>query len=324
MNKKISVRADLYHFLAEVLAEPPVWFAEAGRNWPLFDAALAFSEVENKPELREAVVQMAAIPAENLSKRRKRYNQLLAGNSQPLAVYESLAREGRLSGAITFKVAALYKAVGLTLGGYELPDHVSVELDFLAFLFKQENQAKENKTHWRKARKLFLNNHVGQWVSSLGRDIALSGDTVYAPIGRLLFAALESELRPPKPKNPETNRPLPIVSNLSTCNLCGFCVQVCPTKTLAVHETFETTSLLVNDTSCISCNKCVRICPTKTMQLQTDEAQKIPRTLFQSERARCPGCDKPTISRAELDEVAAQLGETTWLEYCLECRAIMY
>lgn len=323
MNNKLEIRAQLYHLLAEVLAEPPLWLVEAGRNWPLFEVALALSEIENEPELREAVVQMAAVPAETMNSRRSRYNELLDGNSQPLAIYESLAREGRLSGAITLKVAALYKAVGLIPGGFELPDHVSVELDFLSFLLEQENQSEE-AVQWHKARKLFVNNHVAQWMLTLAREIILSGDLVYVPIARLMLAALNSELRPHRARNVGAERVLPIVSNLSACNLCGFCVQVCPTKTLAVYETYDNTSLLLNDASCVSCNKCVRICPTKTMQLQSAEVQKTPRTLFQSERAHCPGCNKPTISRAELDEVASQIGSPKWLEYCLECRTIMY
>jgi TorA maturation chaperone TorD len=300
-----------------------MWFAQAGRKWPLFDAALAFSQLEDDPAIREAVVQIAAIPAENMRIRRKRYNQLLEGQSQPLPFYESLAREGRISGASTFKVAALYHAVGLTTNAYELPDHVSVELGFLAFLFEQEGRGKD-AVDWRKASKLFLKNHAGQWMPSLGRAISRSDDLVYAPIGRLLTATLEAELRPPKPKNAKMTHALPVIADLMACNLCGFCVQVCPTQTLAINETFETTSLLVNDVNCISCTKCVRICPTKTMQLDSAEAQKIPRTLFQSERARCPGCDKPTISRAELDEVAAQIGSPRWLEYCLECRTMLF
>lgn len=322
MNNRATTRTNLYQLLAEALAEPPQWFAEAGRKWPLFETALAYAENANDAMIREAVVRMAAIPAENMRTRRRRYRQLIEGQSHPLPVYESLAREGRLSGAITFKAASLYAAVGLTTDGNELPDHVSVELYFLAFLFQQESES-EQTGQWRKARKLFIKNHVGQWLPALGRAIAECGDSVYAPVGRLLAAVVEAELRPPEPKRTNAATSLPVIADLSACNLCGFCVQVCPTRTLAIDETYETTSLLINDASCVSCAKCVRICPTKTMRLEPAEAQKLPRTLFQSERARCPGCDKPTISRAELDEVAAQIGAPQWLEYCLECRTIV-
>jgi hypothetical protein len=46
-----------------------------------------------------------------------------------------------------------------------------------------------------------------------------------------------------------------------------------------------------------------------------------PLVLRVSERAHCPLCGDPTVSKAELEAVAARLGEhPVWLDACLVCR----
>ncbi len=34
----------------------------------------------------------------------------------------------------------------------------------------------------------------------------------------------------------------------------------------------------------------------------------------------CPSCGQPTVSRAEFDYVAVQIGQPAWLAYCPDCR----
>ena len=313
----------VYQALAESLAEPCDWLAQAGRQWPLYQAALALANECAHSALQQAVTEVAQVPSEGLRQWRSRYQALLIqSDAQPLPIYESLAREGRLHSATTLRVWSLYQAAGLAVNGGELPDHASIELAFLAYLTGQEFQATAERHLWRMARLKFIKQHAGQWLPALGRAISRSSDLFYRPIGLLLTAVLQAELTRPRKKLATAERPLPQVSSAQTCTLCSFCAQVCPTQAIRVQETHEFTTLLVNDANCVGCNRCVGICPTATLQLSTSFPEPEPRQLFQSERARCPGCGSPTVSQAELQAIAEQIGNPRWLNYCDECRII--
>ncbi len=128
---------------------------------------------------------------------------------------------------------------------------------------------------------------------------------------------------------------LPTLPRAEDCTLCGFCVQVCPVRALAIRESESETLLILDAPACIGCSKCERICDTKALTLHTsysmqpcpersrrDETRNI--ALRQSPRAACPACGKPTVSQAELDFVASKLGSPEWLPLCLDCRATNY
>jgi len=321
-NKATPSLAKLYQTLAESLSEPPDWLAESGRNWPLYQSALQLANELADPLLQRAVAELALIPSDGLKQWRVRYQALLRSNAQPLPIYESLAREGRLHGAATLRVWTLYQAAGLAVNGPELPDHASVELAFLAKLTQQELQASTEGHLWRKARREFIKQHAGQWLPALGHVIAHSSDLFYRPIGLLLSAVLQAEMLTPRKQSSTTKRRLPQLVSERTCTLCSFCVQVCPTGAMSVQENHAITSLMLNDTKCLACDRCVHICPTSALQSGESNPTQSLRRLYQSERAHCPGCGSPTVSQAELQAVAEQIGNPQWLNYCNNCRII--
>lgn len=331
------LRADLYGALAEALAEPPEWLAWAGREWPLFEIAVRLAPESGAA--RRAVESLAEIRAESLAARRKRYTALFIGSGRPrFWLYESAFLSGRLIGPETFAVEQLYRAAGLETAGAELPDHASMELAFLAHLAATGQTEDE---------RLFAKNHADRWLPQLGRALARSGDEVYAPIGQLLADWLRERecarsvrnareacgvaIRHPKgsfhiPK-------LPTIPQAESCSLCGFCVQVCPTRALAIRETSAETNLVLKVSACVSCGKCERVCEMRALRLSPHppaacaspvrngaEQERGSVVLRRSPRAVCPACGQPTISRAELDFVAAQIGYPAWLEYCGDCR----
>jgi L-aspartate semialdehyde sulfurtransferase ferredoxin len=327
------LRADFYQALAEALAEPPEWLALAGREWPLRGLALALAG--SSAAARDAVAGLTGVPAESMPARRRRYAVL--GSGPGLWFYESGHREGRLLGEASFAVARLYQAAGLEPGGAELPDHASVELAFLAYLARRQDLEPEHRPAWRRLERRFIKEHSGRWLPALGRALVSSGDQVYAPIGRLLVHWLEDSMRASRPKNGlAQNGRLPRVVYADECTLCGFCIGACPTRALAIHESSDETMLLLLDDRCTGCGKCVAVCQTAVLKLEirsrTGSEDLAPalngdlpaaatwRPLRRSPRAVCPGCGEATVSCAELDFVAGQLGQPGWLAYCLACR----
>lgn len=318
-----SVLSNLYHALAESLSDPLDWFADAGKEWDLYEFALTLSHEIMYPPLGKAVVELASIPSENYDERDKRYRDLLNGSTtEPIPVYESMALEGRLHGMSTFRVWTIYRAAGLNINGAELPDHVSIELAFLSYLVWQELDASHERGQWRKARREFIKQHAAKWLPTLGRVISRSSDPVYRPIGLLLTAIIQAETIPRRRQIAKIQQHLPQLLADKNCTLCGFCAQVCPTQALFVHETHKTTTLQISDEKCVSCDKCVRICPINILQLDGTAPQKSLRILYESPRERCPGCDVPTVSKAEIQAIAEQIGYPRWLDYCSDCRMI--
>ncbi len=335
------LRADLYHALAEALSEPPAWMAAPGREWPLFEIATRLA-----PDAR-CLSALAAIRAEPLAGRRKRYAALFVGSGRPqFWLYESAFLTGRILGPETFAVEKLYRAAGLDTIGAELPDHASMELAFLAHLAAAGQTDDE---------RLFAKNHADRWLPQLGRALAHSGDEVYAPIGQLLAdwleeakcgmmnareacgmratraecgmrsAGTDSSFIIHHAKRSFRIQKLPLIPQAESCSLCGFCVQVCPTRALAVRETSGETKLVLNDGACNGCGKCERICQSRALKMERDLRGLAQRSdgltvLRESPRARCGACGAPTVSRAELEFVAAQIGHPAWLDYCLDCR----
>lgn len=315
-------RADLYLALAEALDEPPPWLALAGQQWPLLACAKRLAPVSAAAE--RAAVAIAEVRREPLRERRTRHRGLFRGGGHPrLWLHESLHRSGRLLGPQMFEVEQLYRAAGLQIADGALPDHASVELAFLAHLAKRADSEPRRAAQWRRIEKLFLRKHAGRWLPEVGRAIAASGDAVYAPIGMLLADWLEEAEQ--RKRRERTAQRFPVVAQ-ARCTLCGFCVQRCPTRALIIDEDEEETALLLSADRCCGCSKCAQVCETGAMQMEQapqGQAEGMPggwQSLRRSPRARCPGCGEPTVSNAELDFVARQIGHPRWLAYCLRCR----
>jgi len=324
-RKTDGQRADLYLALAEALDEPPPWLAMSGPRWPLFACAEKLAPASEAAT--RAVAAISQIRPESMRERRDRHKALFKarGRGRPqFWLHESLYRSGRLLGPQMYAVEQLYRAAGLELTESALPDHASVELAFLAHLTRLAVSDPRRARQWRQMEKLFLKKHAGRWLPEMGRAIAASGDAVYTPIGTLLADWLEEMLQPPVRKR--APRRLPTVDQ-KECTLCGFCSQVCPARAITIDENDTETVLLLSPGRCYGCEKCVRACETAAMAMSPSHEEQAGTThggrkiLRRSPRAACPACGEPTVSRAELDFVARQLGHPSWLEYCWRCRA---
>jgi TorA maturation chaperone TorD/formate hydrogenlyase subunit 6/NADH:ubiquinone oxidoreductase subunit I len=317
--------ADLYYALAEAFAPdgPPEWLARPGREWPLFEAVVRLGQ--HSEAARRAAEVIAQIGAESQAVRRARYAALFAGAGRPrFWLYESAHRSGRLLGPESFAVERFYRTAGLAIVGAELPDHASLELAFLAFLAERQADDVERADERERVERRFIANHAGRWLSDLGRALAHSEDVVYAPIGQLLADWLAESAHPHRRVATPSFR-LPVILQAESCTLCGFCVQVCPTRALAIRETPTESALVLSAGACVGCAKCERLCEPGALKMRQLPASQGPaggrRVLCKSLRAHCPGCGQPTVSEAELAYVAKQIGHLAWLDYCLECRS---
>lgn len=75
--------------------------------------------------------------------------------------YASVYLEGNLMGESTVEVAELYEKYGLLVNGSELPDHISIELEFLGLL----SANLESKPEVKEDYDLMLS-HLGDWIIS--------------------------------------------------------------------------------------------------------------------------------------------------------------
>jgi len=312
----------IYTWLSQVLAPPsyglPDWFSTSGRDWPIFESAVQVAAHQADPHWRQAVEALVAVKPSSKAARLAEYEALFSGQERPpIWLYESRHINGRVPGPVTFKVQALYKQAGLESVNAELPDHAALELSFLAFLCRKEIES--NDPEWRAVRRIFIKNHAGIWLPDVGRSLICSAYPAWQALGHLLGASLSSRRVPRYSKTLEQS--LPVISQSVDCNLCGFCVQKCPSRALAILEDENTTALWLNTERCIYCEQCVHVCLPGALVLDGKEPSSNPVLLRQSEREICPSCSTHTVSRAELEAIVTQLGEHPhWLDFCLDCR----
>ena len=143
--------AELYDALAEALSELPPWLMLPGKEWPLTEAAAKLSPHS------VTVKTMMEIPAETEPIRRARYKRLFGGPGRPrFWLYESMWRSGHFCGPEAHALEQLYHLANLSVVGAEAPDHVSVELSFLAHLSRCQVAEPELAVEWQKLEQKLL------------------------------------------------------------------------------------------------------------------------------------------------------------------------
>jgi ferredoxin len=310
-------RAALYQVLAEALAPdgPPEWMAEEGRRWPLYETAASLAQVS--PSARRAVHALEGIPAQPLEQLKESCSGVFANSLCPYSdLYESTWINGRPMGPVTIQVEQLYRAAGLEIDGAELADHAAYELAFLGYLAGMNESELERS---------FIRMHAGRWLPSLGRRLTLSGDLVYGTLGALLAGWLVEAVRRHSITEAEGSVLRPSIPNPEACSLCGFCVQVCPSRSLQVLESETETVLYLYHETCRGCGRCQKACEFGALLLEPRQNATClhgeNRILLRSSfRASCAICDSPLISEAEMAFVRQELGSPLWLECCQECR----
>ncbi len=176
-------RSQLYGLLANVFRrEPSVKFLHQ-LNTP--ELVLAFGRAgidlgeEFKSENFEALAQDLAIE----------YTRLFLGPGKHISPHESVQKKrgsGILWGVETSAVRQVYHAAGFEIGEKEtlIPDHISVELDFLSLLASQEAQAWHELDHVAEILRHqhdFVSQHLGKWVAAFCAKVRQEADFAFYP-----------------------------------------------------------------------------------------------------------------------------------------------
>ncbi len=131
------------------------------------------------------------------------YSKLFVGPYGLLAPpYGSMYLEDtrRVMGNSTMDVRNKYEEEGLDIGLKEAPDHITIELEFMYFLIFKEievirNSDSGNTASYLKKQKVFLETHLGIWVSEFANNVEVNAQTeFYKTLGRLTKSFVEEDL----------------------------------------------------------------------------------------------------------------------------------
>jgi len=90
--------------------------------------------------------------------------------------YEGAYRGPQAAGPVVASLLKEYARAGLTLSTSDLPDHISVELEYMSYLCGMELETSKSGETVRQerilnAQRLFLENHLCQWLPSLMKRV---------------------------------------------------------------------------------------------------------------------------------------------------------
>ncbi len=191
-------RSQLYGFLAALYRhEPTADFLRRLRE-PAFTKALSGagchleSDVFGRPE-DELADELAV-----------EFTRLFIGPGKHVSPHESVHRNaggGQLWGEATGEVMSFINRCGFAFSPeyLGLPDHISVEMEFMEALVAREAGAWGRNdlgeaTKLLKLEKDFIDNHLGRWIPRFCREVMASADqTFYGKIAGLTAAFVESE-----------------------------------------------------------------------------------------------------------------------------------
>ncbi|NOZ05634.1 MAG: 4Fe-4S dicluster domain-containing protein [Chloroflexi bacterium] len=326
-------RARLYQELADAFEAPlPDWLRKPGSDNPLTEALVTAARELESPACLRALNQLANAPAQDLTQLRAHHARLLVGPGLPLvSPYESWHKDAQMSGSTSQEVAQWYEAYGAEPPAGELPDHMCIELAFLAYLYRQEafaleNEQAEDAEIWRKQAQRFLRKHPARWIPQVGETLAKQAGVVFGPLGELLAAFLREEagLSRRTGSTVKKHKGFPVLAQPEACGLCSFCVQVCTTRALYISESNTETNLMLSPARCTGCGACTKTCPDDLLMLDARQPDGVV-ALRTSPRAICPSCGNVHVSEAEIEAVVARLEATGSLRqslmYCVDCKA---
>lgn len=289
------------------------------------------------------------------------YTRLFLGPGRPVAhPYESVYIDGHLVGESTQQVVTCYTEAGLQVcyTDPELPDHISLELAFMAHLVMQEETDSEDALTWRERQHRFLDQHLSRWLPSFCERIERSdAHPFYCQAARAACNLVEEDLarlssklneatrflaeddilplQPEKSGLPSGDQPrrhpnIRIHVDPSMCTVCTLCVDNCRQGALAIHLTPTTLGLKFDPAHCNGCRVCLRLCPEDAITLHRDQSLLAPLStneniLIATRRVTCPECKRPHIASTWLERLAERLGDDIStrrsLELCPLCKA---
>ena len=178
-------RSRLYGLLATVFRREPSAEFLCQMKTPELVVALAGAGVDLGDEFGTGSIadQAEALAVE--------YTRLFLGPGGHISPHESVQLKrgsGILWGPETSAVRHAYREAGYDLGESEadIPDHLSVELDFLSLLAAEEAEAWKSKDRDRASKLLrlqhdFISQHLGKWVAPFCNKVSEQAEFAFYP-----------------------------------------------------------------------------------------------------------------------------------------------
>jgi TorA maturation chaperone TorD/Pyruvate/2-oxoacid:ferredoxin oxidoreductase delta subunit len=281
-----------------------------------------------------ALAQDFARPREGLE---AEFARLFVGPGRPVAhPYESVYREGRLMGDCAVAVRQHYAAEGLVPQDDLLPDHVAVELEFMAHLIGREEEAREREDPdgveaCLRRQEAFLGEHLARWLPSLSQQV-LAGEAhpFYANLAQRAWEHVAQDIAQVRAwlgaAESAKERDHWTVTVGPDCSLCGLCARLCVRKALWASQDEDEIRLLFEPAACDGCAACQQWCPERMVTVEpSPHAADESVLLMSSPLAICAGCSQPYLPAALLARVqeraAADDERLGWrLSLCPACK----
>lgn len=201
LSRLADARAQVYTLLSLAFSTPDEELAEGLWNGEFFlgflralhgsRAPLCPADIWTLADYEDIPTASALAQALQLE-----YTRLFVGPyTLPAPPYESVYREPTwgVMGETTREVRHAYEAASLTFepGVRELPDHVGIELEFLACLSEEEAKAwaaddEPSAIHWLEHEHTFLDRHLCQWLPAFtDRVLAATTCSFYSGLARI-------------------------------------------------------------------------------------------------------------------------------------------
>jgi len=189
-----SLRMTVYSLLARALNYPGEELVEsltigefAAKLAGALDALGLIGSPDVEPSLKTAYAKPDQNKKELLLDLEKDYTWMcFASKPRQVYLFESVYREGKLIQESTFQIARLYHEAGLKLSeDFKLPpDHVAVELEFMAYLcFNEINGIKNNdqkiESYARDLQKKVLEEHLRKFGLFLAERLEQHAKTTF-------------------------------------------------------------------------------------------------------------------------------------------------
>lgn len=273
------------------------------------------------------------------------FTRLFLGPGRPVAhPYESVYREGRTMGDTTIDVRRRLAGEGLAPNDRTLPDHVAMELAFMAHLAFREARVwdagdDQGARDVLAQQESFLYDHLMAWLPQFCRrvlvgrphahyaDLARSTETFVTGDAVRLQAWLGLGRRAAPGAIAEREGWGVTVGR--GCTLCDICVQVCRPGALqaARHGKQGAVSLRFEAALCDGCAACQHWCPEDLIRVgRVPEGEDRPDgELVRSAMLACPGCGQLHAPAAMVAKVQAKMGPgdealIDWMALCHSCR----
>lgn len=275
----------------------------------------------------------------------REYTRLFLGPGRPVAhAYESVYREGRTMGETTLDVRHRLATEGLAPGGQTLPDHVGIELAFMAHLAAREALAwADGDDHTARGylaqQESFLRDHLVAWLPQFcSRVLAGRPHAYYADLTRRAEAFVLDDVARVgtwlgnsvgASAAINAQREWWIVALSEGCTLCDICVQVCrPGALKRIRHADDGVILLHFEVSqCDGCAACQRWCPENVIRVRRAAAGERPSSgeLARCAMLACPRCGKLHAPAAMVTKVQTQVGTANEalaqrLALCSDCK----